>query len=200
MLPIRRKLVRSEIYPNRVHKRSKYQLEQSEKLNRIKKHIVNTSRVACDTCIRVHELQKNLDVQILTIKTDLTKIKQLIQESSNRQSVDTVEQPPMPCTSNSTSTDDKRLNLEILDNMVDDLIDNHLLNGGWFTEILVENLPLAFNREALRYSLKEANKETIKTLDKAIGMAYIRNHNTVEQSDCKAAIYLAKTSNDEQDQ
>jgi hypothetical protein len=77
------------------------------------------------------------------------------------------------------------ISLGILDQMVDKLLGP---SEDWGSNKVVDAAPKQFDKEGLRKILRAANSHAFVLIRKAVGVAYIKDHHVVSDSDCDIAI------------
>jgi hypothetical protein len=77
------------------------------------------------------------------------------------------------------------ISLEILDQLVDKLLGP---TEEWGANKIVDAAPKQFDKEGLRKILRAANSHAFILIRKVVGVAFIKDHHVVSDSDCDIAI------------
>lgn len=90
---------------------------------------------------------------------------------------------------------DRKITMESFDKLVDKLLEP-FDEWGTAIDVEVDQLPKKFDKEALSYILKASNALTLKLIKKAIGVAFVEEHDVVTTDDCKIALHLHEFGTD----
>lgn len=81
----------------------------------------------------------------------------------------------------------KEITKEDLNKLIEKFL-SKLAVDDWGTEIAVEGLPKKFSITAIRKIMTHFNENIFKLFNEATGVAFLRNHHTVEEMDSESAI------------
>lgn len=83
---------------------------------------------------------------------------------------------------------EKMLKKEDLDQATDYLVEQSSYKG--WELVKIELVPKEFDKQALKMLLHEANSQAMKLIAKAVGIAFIRQHDEVSREDVENAILM----------